>query len=319
MNRRQLLAAMLALVASPAMASRAAVPIRVAVLRFGTVNWEIETIRGLGLDATEGVAVAAVPQATGSAAQIAFLGGEADALVADWLWVAHQRAAGRDVVFLPYSRAVGGIMVPPESDAERLADLAGLTVGIAGGPLDKSWLILRAAARAQGFDLAGGTRQAFAAPPLLQNQAEGGAFDAVVTYWHYMAKLKVKGWRTLAEVADAAEGLGLGRDVPLLGYVFHGDFVHTQPDAVAGFARASRAAKAALDGEAAWDAILPLMNADSDAEIAALKAGFRAGTPDPGPVDREKAAAMFALMAELGGEALVGDARELPDGVFLDL
>lgn len=317
MDRRQFLTATLALAALSARAGTP-VPIRVAALRFGTVMWEIETILRLGLDRAEGILVVPVPQASTSAAQVAFLGAEAETMVADWLWVARQRAAGRDVVFLPYSRAVGGIMVPPDSNAERMEDLAGQTIGIAGGPLDKSWLILRAAARAQEFDLAGETAQAFAAPPLLQQQAESGAFGAVVTYWHYMARLEARGWRKLIDVSDAAEALGLGRDVPLLGYVFDGGFAGRQREAVAGFARASRAAKAALAGDEAWEPLRPRMNAESEAEFASLKAGFRAGTPAAGPVDRAAAGRMFALMAELGGEALVGDARELPDGVFLD-
>lgn len=58
--------------------------------------------------------------------------------VADWIWVARQRAAGKPYVFLPYSRAVGGVVVPSGSNAETLADLSGQKIGIAGGPLDKS-------------------------------------------------------------------------------------------------------------------------------------------------------------------------------------
>ena len=75
---------------------------------------------------------------------IAFEGGEADVMVADWIWVARQRAAGKDYVFVPYSRAVGGLVVRDDSGIAALPDLAGKKIGIAGGPLDKSWLILRA-------------------------------------------------------------------------------------------------------------------------------------------------------------------------------
>ena len=59
------------------------------------------------------------------------------------------------------------------------------------------------------------------------------------------------------------------------------------------------------------------MNADTDAQFAALVAGFRAGIPAPGPIDEAAAARMLALMYELGGEDLLGEASELPEGVFV--
>ena len=39
--------------------------------------------------------------------------------------------------------AVGGVMVRPDSGVYTLADLRGKRLGVAGGPLDKSWLLLR--------------------------------------------------------------------------------------------------------------------------------------------------------------------------------
>ena len=56
-------------------------------------------------------------------------------------------AAGMDLVFVPCSRAVGGLVVRADSPARGLRDLAGGQIGIAGGPVDKSWLILRAQAQ----------------------------------------------------------------------------------------------------------------------------------------------------------------------------
>jgi NitT/TauT family transport system substrate-binding protein len=37
-------------------------------------------------------------------------------------------------------------MLPPDSTVTTLADLQGKKLGIAGGPVDKSWLVIRAAA-----------------------------------------------------------------------------------------------------------------------------------------------------------------------------
>ncbi len=39
--------------------------------------------------------------------------------------------------------------------------------------------------------------------------------------------------------------------------------------------------------------------------------------PSDAPVDEAAAGAMFALMAEIGGEELVGTATTLPEGVFV--
>lgn len=291
--------------------------VRVAVLKFGTVNWELETIRREKLDEKHGFRLEILGLAGGSAAKIAFQGDAADAMVADWIWVVRQRADGKDYVFLPYSRAVGGIAVPEGSGIKTLDDLKGKTIGIAGGPLDKSWLILRALAEKSGFDLKAETEQVFGAPPLIAQKARNGELDASINYWHFLARLEADGFRTVAPVNEAAQALGLDTQTPLLGYIFKDDFIRENPDIALGFARASREAKALLDGnDDAWDAIRPLMRVKTDAEFERLKAGFRAGIPSHDPVDVVAARALFALMAKMGGADLVGAAKEMPDGVF---
>ncbi len=61
------------------------------------------------------------------------------------------------------------------------------------------------------------------------------------------------------------------------------------------------------------------MNAGSDTEFIALREGWRNGIPAPGPVDEAEVAKLLAVMADLGGEDLVGKATELPAGVFAPL
>ncbi|MFT6226306.1 MAG: NitT/TauT family transport system substrate-binding protein [Paracoccaceae bacterium] len=292
--------------------------ITIAALKFGTVNWELDTIRAHGLDAANGFALVVKGMAGGPASNIVFQADEADAMVSDWIWVARQRAEGRDFVFLPYSKAVGALMVPADG-ARDISALKGGKIGIAGGPLDKSWLILRAwAEQTQGLDLAQDTEQVYGAPPLIYHNAVAGRLDGAINYWHFSAKMQAKGMRALVDVGDAARDLGLDPDTPLLGYVFKGAFVHAHPEAIAGFTRASRAAKdLLLHDDAEWDALRPRMKPADDAEFIALRDGWRAGVPAPGPVNEASAAAMLALMARLGGEALVGRATALPDGVFL--
>ena len=293
--------------------------LRAAVLKFGTVNWELNTIKQHGLDAANGFDLQVQGVAGSSAAQVAFQGGEADVIVSDWLWVARQRASGKDYVFIPYSKAVGGLLVGKDSTAQTLADLKGTKIGIAGGPLDKSWLILRAyAEKNYGMDLAAETEQVFGAPPLIFKTALSGETAGAINFWHFMAKMEAAGMRKLVDVADAASDLGLDPNTPLLGYVVKGELLRDHPDLVNGMAAASRAAKEILaEDDAEWDRLRPNMNAKTDAQFEALKAGFRAGIPDAGPVDEKAAARMLALMVKLGGEDLLGKATELPEGTFL--
>lgn len=293
--------------------------LRAAVLKFGTVNWELDTIKHYGLDTENGFTLDVSGVASGSAGQIAFQGGETDVIVSDWLWVARQRAAGKDYVFIPYSKAVGGVMVPKDSTAQTLADLDGKKIGIAGGPLDKSWLILQAYAQQElGMDLKGQTEQVFGAPPLVFKTALGGETDAAINFWHFMAKMEAAGMRKLIDVADAARTLGLDPDTPLLGYVVKGEMLRDNPDLVKGLAAASRAAKDKLATDpAAFERLRERMNAKTDAQFDALKAGFIAGIPNKGRVDEAAADKMLRLMAQLGGEDLLGTATSLPEGLFV--
>ncbi|MHA3977768.1 ABC transporter substrate-binding protein [Halovulum sp. GXIMD14794] len=295
--------------------------LKIAVLEFGTVNWELDTIDRYGLDEANGFEMEVMGVAGGPAAQVAFQGDAADIIVTDWIWVARQRAAGKDYVVLPYSTAVGGVMVPGDSSAQSLEDLRGTDIGIAGGPLDKSWLILRAyAQQTHGMDLAAETSQVFGAPPLIFKQALDGEMAGAINFWHFMAKMKAAGMRELISVTAAAEALGLDPATPLLGYVFKGEMLREQPDLVRAFAEASRQAKERLArDDVAWEELRERMRPETDAEFEALIEGFRAGIPTSASVSDEDAAAFFALMAELGGRDLVGDATELPEGVFVDL
>ena len=294
--------------------------LRVAAQMAGTVNWELQTIRHHGLDRENGFELELMDVAGSTAGQVAFLGGEADVIVSDWIWVARQRAEGQDIAFIPFSVAVGGVMVPKDSDAETLEDLKGRQIGIAGGPLDKGWMIMRAYAAQQGWDLAAETEQVFGAPPIIYQAGVRGEVAAVMNFWHFMAKQEAAGMRHLISIAEAAEALGLDPQTPLLGYIVKGETLAEKPEAIAGLARASRAAKELLrESDEEWERLRPIMGAENDAEFEALREGFRAGIPEPGAVDEESITRFFAVMVELGGPDLVGAATELPEGVFAPL
>ena len=153
---RKTMGAVLAMAAALiGMAGAEPAPLRIATQITGTVNWEISTITDHGFDRANGLTLQVVDVDAGPAAQIALLAGEADVIVSDWLWVARQRSEGRDLVFIPYSRAVGAMHVKGDSPVKSLADLKGKRIGVAGGPVDKSWLILRASPHQIGGEALG--------------------------------------------------------------------------------------------------------------------------------------------------------------------
>ena len=223
------------------------------------------------------------------------------------------------LTFVPYSTSVGAIMVPPGSDIATLADLKGKTIGVAGGPLDKSWLMLRGLAEGKaGFDLAGQTTQAFAAPPLLAEKLRQGELDAAINYWHYNARLEAEGYRMLVSAQEAAATLGAGGDISAIGYVFDETWANDNVESVLGFVKASRDAKALLEtSEAAWERLKPMMKASDEAVFDTLVKRYRQGIPSR-PIAEEEAdtARIYDYLARVGGEKLVGKAKVMAPGTF---
>lgn len=319
-SRRQILAGMAAGAAALAIGPvRAAdLPVlTVGTLAGGTVSWELQTITDHGFDTANGFRLQTKEFAGNPATQVALQGGEVDAIVTDWIWAAQAKAQGLDLVLVPYSTAVGGLMVKADSPAKTLGDLKGQKIAIAGGPLDKSWLILRALGHQQGIDLATETQQVFAAPPLVMEAALSGEVQGAVNFWNFLAKMRAQGMRELVSVSQAETALGLDPDAPLLGYAVRQDKVADRPGVIDGLARASRAAKDLLaSDDAAWTALRPIMNAKSDAEFTALRDGFRAGIPPAKPVDPTAADKLFKVLSDLGGEELSGGLTAVPEGLF---
>jgi NitT/TauT family transport system substrate-binding protein len=293
--------------------------IRIGVLKFGTVNWELDAIKSNGLDRAEGLDLQVVDLANTAATTVALQAGEVDIIVTDWLWVSRQRAEGAGFTFVPYSTSVGALMLPPDSTVTTLADLAGKKLGIAGGPVDKNWLVIRAAAaQRHGVELDQTVEKVFAAPPLLNEEILSGRLDAVLNSWNFTAQLEAKGFRKLIGVEDAARDLGIATQVPLLGYVFDETWAEAHKEDLLALVRASRKAKDLLArSDTEWDRLRPLMKAPDEATFAALRDGFRKGIPGRwGEAERADAVRLFAIMAKLGGAELVGKSAELQPGTF---
>jgi NitT/TauT family transport system substrate-binding protein len=317
-GRRALLRTSLAAVALPRGAP-AASAIRIGVLRFGTVSWEIDVMRHHALDAAAGVAVEPVPLAAAQAAQVALQAAQVDMIVVDWLWVARQRGAGADWSFVPFSNAVGALIRPAGSPVKELPDLAGRSLGIAGSPLDKSWLILRAyASKRYGIDLNGIADKVFGSPPLLVEQMTAGRLDALLTYWQFAAKAEAGGARRILSVEDAVGALGVGADVPYIGYTFSEGWAARVAGNLERFVAASRQARLILaESDAEWERIAPLTGAASRAELERLRDWYRHGIPEHwGESERRAAERLFQVLADIGGPDLVGPITAMPPGIF---
>src|ERR1700744_4611695 len=141
--------------------------IRVAAQKTGTFAWELAVIREHGLDKQANLTIEPIELASPEAGKIALRSGSVDIIVSDWLWVSRERSLGARLAFYPYSSALGAVMVPNASDIRSLNDLKGRKLAVAGGPIDKSWLLLQAALKREGTDLKAEANIIYGAPPLL--------------------------------------------------------------------------------------------------------------------------------------------------------
>lgn len=293
--------------------------VRVGILQYGTVSWELEVMQRLGLAEREGIRIEITPLALKDAANVAIQGGAVDVIANDWIWVSRQRSEGRDFAFVPYSQAVGSIMVRPDAGVSRFEDLREKRLGIAGGALDKSWLLLRAyARRSVGEDAASFVKPDFAAPPLLNELMLRGELPAVLNFWHYGARLKAAGMIEILDMKQILSGIGEESELPLVGWVFSEKWANANRAALEAFLRASAAAKQAmLESDEIWVQLRSMMKVDDDETFHALRDGFRAGIPRISTTQAEQIAGrVFGLLAEEGGTALVGNAKSLAPGTF---
>ena len=319
---KRVFVAALAVAASVYLASgaKAADRLRIAIQKTGTASWEIEVIKARGLDKAANLDLETTELASTEAAKIALEGGAADIVVGDWLWAARERALGDKLLFTPYSSALGAVMAPKDSPVHAVVDLAGRSIGVAGGPLDESWLLLRAAALGAGSDLTKDARPSYGAPPLIAEKLVQGETDTALEYWNFSADLEGRGFRRAIEMSDVEKALGVGGPVAMTGYVFNEAFAASHKDALRRYFAATAEAREILaEDPTAWAPIKARLRLKDDAALAVYRQRYLEGVPKR-TVAEEAADAhlLYRRLAEVGGEALVGKAKELDAGLFYD-
>jgi NitT/TauT family transport system substrate-binding protein len=303
-----------------ASAVSAAGRIRIAAQKTGTLAWELEVIRTHGLDRQADLDLQVVELASPEAGKIALRSGSADLIVSDWLWVARERAMGDKLVFYPYSSQIGAIMVPADSGIAGLADLKGRKLAVAGGPLDKSWLLLQADARRGGVDLRSQASIVFGAPPLLSQKALQREQDATLTFWNFCAELEGKGLKRGIDMEATLKRLGASGPVAMLGYVFDAGWAANNKAAVARFLGVAADAKDILaNSPKEWQRLSTRIGVTDAAGLDIYRKRYSEGIPRRPIADEERdAIGLYRVLAEAGGTELVGPAREMDKGTFYD-
>ena len=295
--------------------------IRIGSLQYGSVNWELKYIKNSGLDKKNNIEIEIVELASKNAAAVALQGGAVDLIVTDWFWVSRQRNEKRLFSFVPHSMAAGGLIADENSDLLENFDLKNKKIGVAGGQVDKGWLIFRAFYKKKyGKDLIELSKPIFGAPPLLNKKIEQKNFDAILTYWPYQAKLLAKGnFRKVIGINDILSELGIPSGMPVIGWVFKEQWAKKNEKLLKRFLETSEEAKnIMLKSDDVWEKIRPYMNANENSVFTNLRDIYREGIPANKFNDNQLRGTkkLYSILSEIGGKELVGNAKELTPGTF---
>ncbi len=296
----------------------AADKVRIVAQRTGTLAWELDVAQHHRLDQKAGLTFETVMLASPMAQKVALKSATADVIVADWIWVARERALGGNLLFHPYSSTAGALMVPPGSTLKTLADLRDRSIGVGGDAIDKSWILVRALAARQGVVLTRDARISYGAPPLITEKARQREFDAVLTYWNFSAKLRAEGFKVLMDMVDVEKALGAADAVSMLGYVFDHSWAQADRGRVDRFLNVMKQAKAILSqSDEEWRRISPLVQAGDDASLQTLRDAYRAGVPHRAiAAEAADSNALFKILLETGGAELAGPVRTFDAAMF---
>ena len=292
--------------------------IRIAVQASGTLQWELSALQDDPQVKSADFQLEIQPVANAEAGKIALQSGAVDMIVSDWIWVSSLRATGADFTFYPYSNTSGALVVPEKSPIHSIKDLKGKRLGIAGGELDKNWLLLQALAQKEQLDLNTSVEKTFGAPPLINEQIKQNRVDAVLNYWHFAARLEAQGYRQVIDGRGILKGLGIAENVPSIGYVFKQSWAESHKQAIDNFFKASKKAKNQLcSSDAVWQKVIPLTQTNDLATQTKLRQGYCEGSVEQwGEKEQQAAARIYTLLRTLSNNQLTGQSESLQPGTF---
>lgn len=292
--------------------------IRIGAQAFGTVDWELSALQDDPQTKSADFQLELHNVANAEAGKIALQSGAVDMIVSDWIWVSRLRASGADFAFYPYSDTSGALLVPEKSAIHSIQDLKGKRLAIAGGELDKNWLLLQALAQQEKFDLNGSVEKVFGAPPLINEQLKQNHVDAALNYWHFAARLEGQGYRQIIDGKGILKALGFTENVPALGYVFNKKWADSHKQAVNSFFKASQQAKNRLcTSDSAWQKIIPLTKADDLSTQTKLRQRYCEGSIEQwGDKEQQAAGRIYTLLRTLSNNQLTGPSETLQPGTF---
>lgn len=293
--------------------------VRVGVLQFGTVRWELDVIERYGLAERYQLDIQVTPLASTQATLTALQSGAVDVIVGDWIWAARQRQFNRAYAFYPYSSSAASVMVDPKSGIHSLADLRGKKVGVAGGPVNKSWILYKAYARkAHQLDLARDANIKFAAPPILNELLVKGELDAVINFWHFSARLEDRGYQQLMAMEDVLTEFSIDGFVPVLGWLFKQSWADDKTDTLNRFLAASYHARGILlNSDNEWALLQPLVAIESQSLKQRLRDRYRLGIPRRfGMAEIDSTRQLSRVLKAEAGSELSGPLHHLPDDLF---
>ena len=293
--------------------------IRLGVLAYGTVNWELNALEQQGLLETEKYQLKITRMANPQAGKVALLSGSVDMIVADWVWVSRQRSTGKDYTFYPYSNTIGALVLAKNSQIKSLQDLAGKKLAIAGGELDKNSLLLGAVMQKQGLTgVLNSTEKIYGAPALLAHQLKQERVDALLTYWHYAARLEAAGYPVLMTGADLLQQLEVKEKVPSIGYVFSGAWAKQHKEAVLKFLEYTQQMKNKLcTNDNTWQGLQKLTRAATEQESRLLRQRYCAGRVTSwGEKEQTAAELVYQNLKKMSQQRLTGNAEQIEQGTF---
>ena len=236
-------------------------------------------------------------------------------MLSDWLWVARERSLGDTLVFYPSSSTLGAVMVPAQSPIKSLADLKGRKLAIAGGPLDKSWLLLQGLARRSGLDLGTGDDRLRRSASLSEKALQGET-DATLTSGILRRSRKQRppprdryGGRHEDLAPKAPSRLSAIRSTgPSRRVTARRSTASSTP-------RGRQQILASSDAE--WQRLAPRIGTRDAKALAIYRQRYSDGiVRRPIAEEEADARALYHVLAETGGTDLIGPARELAAGTF---